>query len=43
MPRMNATTQNAIPHPFQATEGSDSRRINIGQRAEGAGGRENNG
>jgi hypothetical protein len=36
MPRMNATTQNTIPHPFQATEGSDSRRDNIGQRAEGA-------
>jgi hypothetical protein len=36
MPRMNAATQNTIPHPFQATEGSDSRRDNIGQRAEGA-------
>jgi hypothetical protein len=36
MPRMNAATQNATPHPFQTTEGSDSRRDNIGQRAEGA-------
>ena len=36
MPRMNATTQKAIPHPFQATEASDSRRDNIGQSARGA-------
>jgi len=36
MPRMNAARQNATPHPFQTTEGSDSRRDNIGQRAEGA-------